>query len=263
VKKISLFVAAVLGTAGFAHAETMWGTGFESGEGYVLGSLDGQQGWTTSGTNLPWASVSTANPFDGQQHVRVIEDPGQAAGIDRLAFSPDTLALPTEALVTSVQVAISNDQGANYEVAAQAPSQALVTWRVLFNFDTDGTGGGGPGHIFVLDDPGSGLAFVDTGVVWAEGPYRELKVISDPVADTLDYFYNGAHIYSGVAGLFAGTTVEELVIISDNFQLPGETADFDNFDVRSAIPEPASMGLLAIWGLVVSGRRRVRYNAAA
>jgi hypothetical protein len=96
------------------------------------------------------------------------------------------------------------------------------------------------------------LSFANTGVTWTEGQYRELRVEMDPIADSLRYYYGGALIYTGLAGTFAGTSVEQVVLINDNFQLAGETADFDNINV---VPAPASLALLGFAALATRRRR--------
>jgi hypothetical protein len=249
--KVTMLAALVALMPAVASA-SVFSTGFEVPD-YATGVLEPQQGWSASGTNLPWASVSRLNPFAGQQHLRVVRDTTVSQGTGRLAFSPSFGVQPAGTYEVSMQINISNDQGADYSVIGQAPSQSLLTWRVLLSFsDALGTG---PGTIFVLDDLGTGLGFVDTGDLWTPGVYKELKVVSDAVADTIEYYYGGSLIYTSVAGVFAGTSVEQVVIFNDNFQLGGETADFDNLSV-TLIPEPASLGLLA--GLAPMALRRRR-----
>jgi hypothetical protein len=88
----------------------------------------------------------------------------------------------------------------------------------------------------VLDDLGAGLTFVDTGVDYIPGSYIPLQINVDPVANTIEYSYNVASIYSSVAGVFAGTLVEQLVILSDNNN-SGESADFDSLVInRGEVP---------------------------
>jgi hypothetical protein len=114
--------------------------------------------------------------------------------------------------------------GADYDVVAQAPSQGFLTARVKFNFQ---------GAIYVLDDTGSGLVFIDTGTTWTAdaGTYKELRIEIDGLADPIDYYWGGSLFYSSVAGVFAGTSVEQVVFTSDNWQNPGETGDFDDLRV--------------------------------
>ncbi|MBX3357911.1 MAG: hypothetical protein KF745_05740 [Phycisphaeraceae bacterium] len=227
--------------------------GFETAEGYVVGPLDGQLGWATAPAATATQSVTTANPYAGNQNFRMVNNAGNPNGTNQLAFSPVLGVFAGGQSETSMQINLSNDGGADYDVVGQAPSQALLTWRVKFSWtDANGTG---PGTIFILDDLGGGLGFVDTGVAWNTGAYTELRVLTDSVADTITYFYGGAPLYTGVAGIFAGTSVEQVVMLNDNFQLPGETGDFDNVSVT--VPSPSALGLAGL-GLLAAGRRRRR-----
>ena len=66
-------------------------------------------------------------------------------------------------------------------------------------------------------------------------------------------YWGGSLIYSGIAGVFAGSSIEQVVLISDNWHNPGESGDFDNLNVT---PEPATLALLAMGGLAMIRRRR-------
>jgi hypothetical protein len=109
----------------------------------------------------------------------------------------------------------------------QAPSQSLLTARVKFSYT---------GDILVLDDVGAGLTFIDTGADYIPGSYIPLQIDVDPVGNTIDYSYNVTPIYSSAAGVFAGTLVEQVVFLSDNFNA-GESADFDSLLInRGEVP---------------------------
>ena len=131
---------------------TLLSTGFEPGQGFVVAALEPQQGWAASGLNAPWASVSAANPHTGAQHQRLQFNPPNV-GANQVVLSPLVAGvLPNSPSTTTQWINISNDQGADYDVFGQAPSQAFITWRVKFHF-SDGTGAP-PGMIFILDDIG-------------------------------------------------------------------------------------------------------------
>lgn len=224
-------------------------TGWNSGEGFVPGSIGGQQGWGVSASGPQTALVNNVNPFEGDQHLSLVHQTGISQGTLRGAFSPAAGAGPVGPSAMSIMISISNTGGARYDIIPQAPSQAFLTARVVFNFT---------GDIFVLDDldgPGpGGLTFVDTGVDWVAGAYKNLTIEADPDADTLRYYYDGVLIYDNpLTGMFAGTRMEQIVLLSDNFQLAGERGDFDQLSV---IPAPGALALLGIAGLVGARRRR-------
>jgi hypothetical protein len=210
---------------GSEQAIEIWG--FEAAEGFSPGFIAGQAGWTAFSSSLVEGHIDTVNPNGGSQHLRISQDPAVAAGTLLGAFSPVATDLVVDASTMTVFVNIGAVGGASYDVVPQAPSQSFLTARVSFAFS---------GDILVLDDPGTGLTFVDTGVDYTPGTYVALQIDVDPGANTIDYFYNGVLIYSSAGGVFAGTLIEQVVLLSDNFNA-GESADFDDLFIdRGAVP---------------------------
>jgi hypothetical protein len=209
-----------------------YATGFETAEGFVVGDINAQQGWSVFSGDVNQV-VSAVNPATGSQHYRNQNEPAFATGTLVGAFSPDLGASPIAPQMLSVDVNIGATGGADYDVVPQAPSQGLLTARVKFSW---------LGDILVLDDLGGGLAFQDTGVDYMPGMYKNLTIDMDPGANTLDYYYDGALVYSSVAGVYAGTAIEQVVLLSDNWHA-GETGDFDNL---AWTPEPASLALMGL-----------------
>lgn len=236
---------ALVGASDEVRVAGEYSTGFEA-PGFAPGYIGGQSGWTTFASSTAQAIVSAANPFAGAQHMRISKDPALANGALTGGFSPNQGPQAPGAYDVSVMVNLSAVDGADYDVVPQAPSQGFLSARVKFNF---------AGPIYVLDDTGGGLAFINTGTDWTAdaGTYKELRIELDAGADTIDYYWGGSLIYSSVAGVFAGSSVEQVVLLSDNWQNPGENGNFDNLNV---IPEPASLALLAVGGLALVRRRR-------
>ncbi len=52
-----------------------YATGFEAGDGFAPGPIEGQAGWTPFFPGDPEAHIDTANPALGAQHVRIDFDP--------------------------------------------------------------------------------------------------------------------------------------------------------------------------------------------
>ncbi len=197
---------------------------------FAPGILDGQAGWTVFLASTVEPTIDTSNPFDGVQHMQISEDP--AAGLGTLVggFSPDLgpqdITLPSS---VEVYIWVGGTGGADYDIVPQAPSQAFLTARVKFSFT---------GDLLLLDDTGGGLAFVDTGIDWTPGVWICIRIEVDPVANTIDYYMDDALIYSSVAGVFAGTQIEQVVLIGDNWNI-GESSDFDGLTINTdATPRP-------------------------
>jgi hypothetical protein len=223
---------------------------------YVLGPIEPQAGWTATGVNDAWASVSNLNPNGGSQHLRTVRQGAAVGGGNRVALTPTAGPQPLGPSTMSIDVFIDATGGADYDVVPQAPSQGFLTARVKFHY-TDIDGDLIAGDILILDDPDGpgpgGLAFVASGFEYTTGVYKNLRIEADPVADTLQYYYDGVLIYTGVVGIFAGTAMEQGVVLHDNFQNTAlEHGDFDNLTIT---PEPTGLAALGL-GLALMLRRR-------
>lgn len=229
-------------------------TGFEPGEGFAPGFVGGQAGWTVFSASTTQAAITATNPISGAQSLQIAEDATIAQGTLTGAFSPDLgPQVDTDPSSMSVDIRISAIGGADYDVVPQAPSQGFLTARVKFGF---------LGTIQILDDTGGGLAFVDTGVTFPVNTTFNLRIDLDPVANTLNYYLNNVLFYSSVVGVVAGTQMEQVVLLSDNFQA-GDVGDFDNLVVNTSaggvplgpvveVPLLGNLGLL-IAALLLAG----------
>jgi hypothetical protein len=206
--------------------------GFEPAEAsgnYILGTID-QQGnatgpqadkWDKSAVAAPasLSVVNTAPLLTGAQYLKIVQDPA-AAGTTIAAFSPILSAAPPPAgpsgnATCSIQLrfnAPANFIGADYDIQPQAPSQGFLTARVKFSDFTN------PGNISVLDNPGTGLAFINTGQAFPKNATFSLTICLDVTNDQIIYLLNGVQFYASQAGVFAGAAIEECLIRSDNFQ---------------------------------------------
>jgi len=201
--------------------------GFEAGEGFAPGFISGQAGWTVFSGSVVEGHIDTANPHVGTQHLRISLDPAAAGGTSIGAFSPSVTDPVVDASAVFVYVAIGDVGGADYDVVLQAPSQSLLTVRVKFSY---------LGDILILDDVGAGLVYVDTGVDWVVGSYNLLEIYIDPIGNTIVYDYAAASLYTSVAGVFAGTVVEQVVFLCDNWNV-AESGDFDDLTIdRGGVP---------------------------
>ncbi|MCF6288848.1 MAG: hypothetical protein L3J53_06390 [Proteobacteria bacterium] len=200
---------------------------FEIEEGFSVGLLNGQNGWTTFEQSLVAPVIGTGNASSGDQHIILIKDPALDEGALVGGFSPDLGALPADdTSIVSIDIYISNVGGASYGFIAQAPSEAMLTWRVEFNAS---------GTINILDDEGAGLVFVNTKTDWQESTYFNFKVNTNPEANTIEYYLDDTLIYTSVAGVFAASPVEQTIVLANNFQRDREFADFDNLKIDTDV----------------------------
>lgn len=224
---------------------TILATGFEAPDGFVLGPLEPQNGYIASGTNLPWISVSDLNPASGARHLRIIKDVTAQVGTNRIGLTPHFVMSANSPSQVRQMVSISNDGGATYDCVGYAPQQGVpygIAWRVRFN----ATGGAGTGPGTILIEDGIGV-YVDTGVPWIQGSYRELKVQFDPDNNQIRYSYGGVPIYTST--IWAATAVEQVLWSQNNRQLPDEHAEIDDLQWIDSASDPVPAGSTS-WGRI-------------
>ena len=199
-----------------------YSTGFENPP-YTLGNINNQDGWFNTSANATYATVSNANPNGGAQHLRHVRNTSLGNGQLTGSFSPVAANAGNGPFFTQVDVRISNTGGADYFVDLWASDldDLVTSVRFLYN----------PAQIAVADDLGGGPVYVNTGAAWTVGQYRTLRVEVYPAANQINYYYNGALIYRGVT--LGVHQMQEVDIYNDNWQLGGETADFDNLSFGS------------------------------
>ncbi|TVQ59412.1 MAG: hypothetical protein EA379_11225 [Phycisphaerales bacterium] len=238
-------IAATLALAGAAHAGFN-GTDFEQ---YALGDIDGQAGWTVFEEQRKTGLGAHIVDRDGSRQLALFNDKDSPPGTLTGAFSP--IFKNPDAGRLRVAITIDDDDGADYDVVGQSTDEGLLTFRVRFGFE---------GSILVLDNIGAGLRFIDTGVEWAQNERRTLEVRYDSAANSIEYRYDGALVYTGVAGLFAGTRVDQAVVLHDNMQnfgvgsFSGDPLAAAYVDSVFLIPAPGAALALGV-GLLGTPRR--------
>ncbi|WP_404986659.1 T9SS type A sorting domain-containing protein [Chryseobacterium sp. M5] len=188
---------------------------FENSEGYTVGNLGGQQGWTVWG-GLPVANaqVVNSNPTDGTRSFNMISN--------GLVQDPCGIEKNITSLVTSNDVEISFDynfaglNSSSYEIAIY--NNALVSdYTAAFQIDyLTGT---------LSFRTNSGL--VD-GPVLAANQWHNLKMIIKQSDNTLKYFANGTQIYSGALGV--NKNVQAIDFVYDDY---GTGFRVDNIQINN------------------------------
>lgn len=108
-------------------------------------------------------------------------------------------------------------------------SQNIITWRVRFT---------NQGNFSVYDSPGGVKGFVDTGVQYPINSYFKLSVLTDTVANQINYYFDEELVYTAVAGAAFGQSVEQVVFICNNQQAStDEYFLFDNLVINTVAPD--------------------------
>lgn len=188
---------------------------FENSEGYAVGNLGGQQGWTVWG-GLPVANaqIVNSNPTDGTRSFNMISN--------GLVQDPCGIEKNITSLVTSNDIEISFDynfaglNSSSYEIAIY--NNALISdYTAAFQI----------GYLTGTLSFRTNSGLVD-GPVLAANQWHNLKMIIKQSDNTLKYFANGTQIYSGALGV--NKNVQAIDFVYDDY---GTGFRVDNIQINN------------------------------
>jgi hypothetical protein len=236
---LTLILCSLGATA--AHATIVYQTGFEA-PAFGAGDLNGQGGWGTR-ADSPAGVVSVQGSVvrDGSHAVMINRTDG--IGMDGVWRAP---AFDGTGRIVSVSVDA-------YLTATTAASHwtMLATWidDEFVHINVDGLG-----EIHLVND---GPIDYATGTYVTRGTWNRFEQVIDFGARSASIFYNGTRLRTAT---FAGTSN---LIDYVQFYGQGVGSDdigyFDNFSMRSIVPEPSSLAiLLPGFAVFLVGLRRKR-----
>lgn len=256
--KSFLFVAtAVACVSSAASAGVIYSTGFNASEGYVVGNLNGQQGWTTyqpaAGTGSAAASVTADGRMQMNSGTSSAES-GRYAwhGNYGAQFDVERAAGNTR-LYTTVEMNV-------------ARSQTSVGRIGLVNYDLTGTKilSGfyvqvNTGAVYMLgwyNNAGTqGNYAFNTGAFLTFDTWTTMSTTWDSDTGRFQVFIGSTGYY--VDGAAAGATADETDFYATrNSGTIAGSALFDNLEVGTTTPAPGALALLGVAGLVGGRRRR-------
>ena len=286
LKTLAAPAAVVLFAAATSQAAVLLDTSFEATETppYALGNLDGQNGWDTFFVNNNPASfnVVDVNALTGTQAVRAtgaaVTDPvsGTTTTSAGFAFNTGTAlssltAASAEPIVTVTASVLRPTPAAGDTNVSSSYGLQLYDGNVdllagLFLFNNVGAAGtvGTPGTLVpafqaTAPDGTVGLFLADGAVSF--GSYQELQIVLDYTTDTFNLFVNGTPTVDDTGAVADIPFITASNTFGDaNLTFLGGSGDTGFFDdvsiTTSAIPEPATAGLLGVAGLALLARRR-------
>jgi len=256
--KSFLFVAtAVACVSSAASAGVIYSTGFNASEGYVVGNLNGQQGWTavqpSAGTGSPVASITAAGTMQMNSGTSAAESARFAWNGNYGGTFDIERAAGNTRLYTTVEMNVPR-------------AQTSVGRIGVYNYDVTGTK--------IL----SGFFIqLNTGIMSLVGSYNNAGTIGNyafttttaitfdtwtTMTTTWDSDTGRFQVFMGSTGFYvdgaaAGSTADETDFYSSrNGGTTAGTAFFDNLEVGTTTPAPGALALLGVAGLVGGRRRR-------
>ena len=243
MKWIGTLVIAFLSCAP-AMGATVYTTGFEQGEGYTLGDLNGQQGWVADSypgdcvvQNVTYSAGSAAMQVlaDGTYDP---QNPGLRLGAFH-TFADPTGANPVVTFLQDVRITATNEADYLLSPGFWDSNTGSISFRSYVLFDY-------LGNIFVNG--------TDSNYDWTANTWQTVKVVMDFSTGKADVFYGTTQIATD-ANFTSTGPLNAIVYATDDYYYSGSSMFVDEVNI-TATPEPLSLGLVALGGLGLLRRRR-------
>jgi hypothetical protein len=199
---------------------------------FTVGNLHGQMGYNTSPTG---ASVSTANPYSGSQHMRLSKE---TLGSTMFAInSYDNV--PGTYHTTSVRFYRHDVETDFYMIGRQDSS--TISWGIAAV------------GAYISIYQGSGTTPPTIPGAIPAGVYHELRVVYNPGDMTRDFYLNDVLIHHQTTGLHPGTSTNAVRASIAT----GSEGIVDVDDITfGTVPTPGSAALFSLAALAAARRKR-------
>lgn len=211
MKKLLLFI--VLGLSQLVFSQQL--ISFETSEGYTLGNIDGQQGWTTTSTgtgqpNVANQTVSVDQAVSGSNSLKITKEtafPGQANPIVG-AFKQIGSSIPYNNFTISFDIRITEQATTaslyEFQTVGAGPTGGVYVIRLRFS-ET--------GAILAAQTTGGTSTFATTTGTWSPNTWYRVKIVGTSTG--LTYYLNGTQIYTG--NFFQNYPFTEMRFVHDNY----------------------------------------------
>jgi len=238
---IATLALGLVVAAGTSQGQVLKFAGFEASEGYVLGDLFGQNGWTDTGDV---ANVTTAQAASGTRSISIDSSPVASAAWWWPSVNYNTATNANKVIVASIDMYLKTggSKSANWGLDCYDGNSPFGRVNALW------VNSSGQANYW------NGTTAVVTSTTVAYDTWNNLKITMDYTTLKSSFAINGVTIASGIS--FSAGVSSVFGDADINLQGAGfDTTFFDNYKVE-AVPAPASIALLGLTGLVAGRRRR-------
>lgn len=225
MKKITLFLFYLIALTGFSQDLIS----FETGEGYVLGDINGQDNWTVSASGPNFIvnqEITDADATDGIYSLRLAQDPAFGGQVARNtgAFYPLDAPLDASTAIISFDINITSFSATTFEVGFDNTSENATITSIAVNVD---------GGVFVYAntqaDGNGSIIFGDTNEDLLANTWYNIRLEINGSA--IEVFIDDASVYTGFVGT-PNVDILRAVCVHDN---EGGSFLFDNFRINNEV----------------------------
>lgn len=212
MKKILLSGLLFVATLGYSQQLIS----FEPSEGFTLGNVDGQSGWTTTGTGPGNPNITnqlitnTDHTGSGTNSLKITKEsafPAQANPIVGAFKSLGTTAIPYNSFTISFDMKLTDlsTTASIFEFQTVGPTATGGSYHIRLRFAPTGT-------ILAAQTTGTSSTFATTTGTWTANTWFRVKIVG--TGTSIAYYVNNTQIYSG--NYFTETNFNEMRFVHDN-----------------------------------------------
>lgn len=207
-----ILLLGLLGISTFAFSQQL--ISFESSEGFTLGNIDTQVGWTTTSTGTSNVTnqviVNTENTL-GTNSLKITKETAYGGQTNPVvgAFKQLGSTIPHNNFTVSFDMKITDQSSSasDYEFQTIGPNTTGGnSYHVRLKFVSTGT-------IVAAQTTGATSTFATTTGTWTPNTWFRVKVVGTSTG--LTYYINGTQIYSG--NFFTTFDFNQFAFVHDNF----------------------------------------------